>query len=231
DYQNLSNTALMNVFIPNVAVDVLNFILNGALPYHPSALDGSIDASLQYVVKVPVPDRDACNLGFASCLCALIPICWGGNQQFLEYLAQNCAGFLGWGGPGACDNGVDSALTAWLPMDLNGDGIPDFATLNGNEADGSIHLAGHIQKIGQPAITFNGPNIPIHYNTFYQVVDLNGDGLTDFVYENGGVLWGVYSTGGNFTSPVQFGNVSLTGANGDMRVFSPYEYKFHHGPN
>ncbi|WP_367946791.1 RHS repeat-associated core domain-containing protein [Leptospira santarosai] len=231
DYQNLSNTALMNVFIPNVAVDVLNFILNGALPYHPSALDGSIDASLQYVVKVPVPDRNACNLGFASCLCALIPICWGGNQQFLQYLAGNCAGFLGWGGPGACENGVDSALTAWLPMDLNGDGIPDFATLNGNEADGSIHLVGHIQKIGQSAITFNGPNIPIHYNTFYQVVDLNGDGKTDFVYEDNGRLWGVYSTGGNFTSPVQFGNVSVTGANGDMRVFSPYEYKFHYGPN
>ncbi|WP_025179516.1 hypothetical protein [Leptospira interrogans] len=91
-------------------------------------------------------------------------------------------GFLGWGGPGACDNGVDSALTAWIPVDLNGDGISDFATLNGNEADGSIHLVGHIQKIGQSAITFNGPNIPIHYNTFYQAVDLNGDGKKRILY-------------------------------------------------
>uniref|UniRef100_UPI0004AC4232 hypothetical protein n=1 Tax=Leptospira interrogans TaxID=173 RepID=UPI0004AC4232 len=231
DYQNLSSVSNMNVFIPNVAVDVLNFFLNGALPYHPSALDSNIDASLQYVVKTPVPDRGACNLGFASCLCALLTPCWGGNQQFLEYLAGNCAGFLGWGGPGACENGVDSALTAWLPMDLNGDGISDFATLNGNETSGSIHLVGHIQRIGQGVISFNGPNIPIHYNTFYQVVDLNGDGKTDFVYEDNGRLWGIYSTGGNFTSPVQFGNVNLNSSNRDMHVFSPYEYQFRYSPN
>nr|WP_082279092.1 RHS repeat-associated core domain-containing protein [Leptospira interrogans] len=231
DYQNLSSVSNMNVFIPNIAVDAMNFILNGNLPYHPSALDSNIDASLQYVVKVPVPDRNACNIGFASCLCAAIPVCWGGNQHFLEYLAGNCWSFLGWGGLGSCEVGVDSALTAWLPMDLNGDGIVDFATLNGNEANGSIHLVGHIQKIGQPAISFNGPNIPIHYNTFYQVVDLNGDGKTDFVYEDNGRLWGIYSTGGNFTSPVLFGNVNLNSANRDMHVFSPYEYKFHYGPN
>ncbi|WP_138984040.1 FG-GAP repeat domain-containing protein, partial [Leptospira interrogans] len=231
DYQNLSSVSNMNVFIPNIAVDAMNFILNGALPYHPSALDSNIDASLQYVVKVPVPDRNACNIGFASCLCAILPYCWGGNQHFLEYLAGNCWSFLGWGGLGSCEVGVDSALTAWLPMDLNGDGIVDFATLNGNEANGSIHLVGHIQKIGQSAITFNGPNIPIHYNTFYQVVDLNGDGKTDFVYEDNGRLWGIYSTGGNFTSPVLFGNISLDPSNRDMHVFSPYEYRFHYGPN
>ncbi|QOI49818.1 RHS repeat-associated core domain-containing protein [Leptospira interrogans] len=231
DYQNLSSVSNMNVFIPNIAVDAMNFILNGNLPYHPSALDSNIDASLQYVVKVPVPDRNACSLGFASCLCAILPFCWGGNTGFFDYLAGNCLSFLSWGGPGACDNGVDSALTAWLPMDLNGDGIVDFATLNGNEADGSIHLVGHIQRIGQGAITFNGSNIPIHYNTFYQVVDLNGDGKTDFVYEDNGRLWGIYSTGGNFTSPVLFGNVNLNSANRDMHVFSPYEYKFHYGPN
>ncbi|EMO54765.1 RHS repeat-associated core domain-containing protein [Leptospira noguchii] len=230
-YQDLTNRASMNVFIPNIVVDAMNFILNGNLPYHPSALDANIDASLQYIVKVPVPDRNACSLGLASCLCALLPVCWGGNQHFLEYLSGNCWSFMGWGGLGACDFGVDSALTAWLPMDLNGDGITDFATLNGNEADGSIHLVGHIQKIGQPASSFNGPNIPIHYNTFYQVVDLNGDGKTDFVYEDGGRLWGVYSTAGNFSSPVLFGNVSLNSANRDMHVFSPYEYKFHYGPN
>lgn len=230
-YQDLTNRASMNVFVPNIVVDAMNFILNGNLPYHPSALDANIDASLQYVVKVPVPDRGACNIGFASCLCAAIPVCWGGNQHFLEYLAGNCWNFLGWGGPGGCDFGVDSALTAWLPMDLDGDGIPDFATLNGNEADGSIHLVGHIQRIGQPASSFNGPNIPIHYNTFYQVVDLNGDGKTDFVYEDNGKLWGIYSTGGNFSSPVLFGNVSLNSANRDMHVFSPYEYKFRYGPN
>ncbi|WP_078129808.1 SpvB/TcaC N-terminal domain-containing protein, partial [Leptospira alexanderi] len=230
DYQDLSNLASMAVFIPNAAVDFLHFFLNGGLPYHPSALDSNIDASLQYVVKVPVPDRNACNLGFASCLCAALPLCWGGNSGFLNYLAGNCLSFLSWGGPGACDNGVDSALTAWLPMDLNGDGIADFATLNGNETNGSIHLVGHIQRIGQGPVTFNGPNIPIHYNTFYQPVDLNGDGKTDFAYEDGGQLWAVYSTGGNFSSPVVFGNVGLVGANRDMKVFSPYEYRFQYSP-
>ncbi|WP_078131981.1 SpvB/TcaC N-terminal domain-containing protein, partial [Leptospira alexanderi] len=231
DYQTLSNTISLIVFMPNIALDVLNVYFNGGLPYHPSALDSNVDASLQYVVKVPVPDRNACNLGIASCLCAAIPICWGGNGGFFNYLAGNCLSFLSWGGPWACDNGVDSALTAWLPMDLNGDGILDFATLNGNEADGSIHLVGHIQRIGQGPVTFNGPNVPIHYNTFYQPTDLNGDGKTDFVYEDGGQLWAVYSTGGNFSSPVVFGNVNLVGANRDMKVFSPYEYRFQYSPS
>ncbi|EMY76847.1 RHS repeat-associated core domain protein [Leptospira weilii serovar Ranarum str. ICFT] len=231
DYQTLNNTISMAVFMPNIALDILNVYFNGGLPYHPSALDSNVDASLQYVVKVPVPDRNACNLGFASCLCAALPVCWGGNMGFFDYLAGNCLSFLSWGGPGACDNGVDSALTAWLPMDLNGDGITDFATLNGNETNGSIHLVGHIQRIGQGPVTFNGPNIPIHYNTFYQPVDLNGDGKTDFVYEDGGTLWGVYSTGGNFSSPVAFGNVSLVGANRDMKTFSPYEYRFQYSPS
>ncbi|EMJ59829.1 RHS repeat-associated core domain-containing protein [Leptospira sp. P2653] len=231
DYQTLSNTISMSVFIPNIALDILNVYFGGGLPYHPSALDSNVDASLQYIVKTPVPDRNACNLGFASCLCAAIPICWGGNGGFFNYLAGNCLSFLSWGGPGACDNGVDSALTAWLPMDLNGDGTSDFATLNGNEADGSIHLVGHIQRIGQGPNTFNGPNIPIHYNTFYQPVDLNGDGKTDFAYEDGGRLWAVYSTGGNFSSPVVFGNVGLVGANRDMKIFSPYEYRFQYSPS
>ncbi|EMN91998.1 hypothetical protein BUQ74_16770 [Leptospira weilii serovar Heyan] len=231
DYQTLSNTISMSVFIPNIALDILNVYFNGGLPYHPSALDSNVDASLQYIVKTPVPDRNACNLGIASCLCAAIPICWGGNGGFFNYLAGNCLSFLSWGGPGACDNGVDSALTAWLPMDLNGDGTLDFATLNGNEADGSIHPVGHIQRIGQGPNTFNGPNIPIHYNTFYQPVDLNGDGKTDFAYEDGGRLWAVYSTGGSFSSPVVFGNVNLVGANRDMKVFSPYEYRFQYSPS
>ncbi|WP_061235395.1 RHS repeat-associated core domain-containing protein [Leptospira weilii] len=231
DYQTLSNTISMAVFMPNVALDILNVYFNGGLPYHPSALDSNVDASLQYIVKTPVPDRNACNVGTASCLCAALPFCWGGNTGFFDYLAGNCLSFLSWGGPGACDNGVDSALTAWLPMDLNGDGITDFATLNGNETDGSIHLVGHIQRIGQGPVTFNGPNIPIHYNTFYQPVDLNGDGKTDFAYEDGGQLWAVYSTGGNFSSPVVFGNVGLVGANRDMHVFSPYEYRFRYSPS
>uniref|UniRef100_UPI000AF7964E SpvB/TcaC N-terminal domain-containing protein n=1 Tax=Leptospira alstonii TaxID=28452 RepID=UPI000AF7964E len=231
DYQTLSNTISMAVFMPNIALDILNVYFNGGLPYHPSALDSNVDASLQYIVKVPVPDRNACNLGFASCLCAALPLCWGGNAGFFNYLAGNCLSFLSWGGPGACDNGVDSALTAWLPMDLNGDGILDFATLNGNETNGSIHLVGHIQRIGQGPVTFNGPNIPIHYNTYYQPVDLNGDGKTDFAYEDGGQLWAVYSTGGNFSSPVAFGNVSLAGSNRDMKVFSPYEYRFQYSPS
>ncbi|MBM9500719.1 hypothetical protein JWG44_10725 [Leptospira sp. 201903071] len=231
DYQVFTDTTTMNVFIPNIAVDFLNVFFNTSLPYHPSALDTNIDASLQYVVKVPVPDRNACNLGLASCLCALLVPCWGGNQGFFEYLAGNCAGFLGWGGPDACVNGVNSALTAWLPMDLNGDGISDFVAINGTEETGSIHLTGHIQRIGQNPSTFTSWNIPIHYNTFYQPVDLNGDGKTDFAYEDGGKLWGIYSNGSSFSAPVLFGNVSLAGANRNMSIFSPYEYRFHYGPN
>ncbi|PJZ29480.1 RHS repeat-associated core domain-containing protein [Leptospira kmetyi] len=231
DYMNRSEDYGMEVYIPDAIMDIVNVYFNSTLPYHPTKKDTNVDIKMQYVVKMPVPDRNACNGGIASCLCAILPQCTGGNAHFWEFVAGNCASFNGWGGVNGCLNGIDTALVTWIPLDINGDGTSDFVALNGDERTNSIHLSGNILKVGSPASSnINSVSLPIHYNTFYQAVDLNGDGKTDFAYEDGGKLWVVYSLGSSFSSPVQFGNVNMDGANRNMTSFSPYEYQFQYSP-
>lgn len=227
DSVNRSNLFPMNVFIPDAILDIANVYFNQELPYHPTAKDINVDLDMQYVVRMPVPDRNACNLGLAACLCALYLPCTGGNPDVFAYVAGACASFGGWGGINGCLYGNDAALVAWVPMDINGDGISDFVSLNGVESSGSVHLSANILRAGAPSSgNINSANLPIYYNTYFQTADLNGDGRTDFAYESGGKLWAVYSTGGGFSSPVIFGNVNIDGAVRNMTQFSPYEYKF-----
>ncbi|PJZ51235.1 RHS repeat-associated core domain-containing protein [Leptospira adleri] len=228
---NRSNLGTMPVFVPDFLLDIANVFFNQELPYHPSYLDSNVDLAMQFIVKMPVPDRNACNAGLASCLCAIIPMCTGGNPAFFNYVATNCAAFQGWGGVNGCLNGIDSALVAWVSMDVNGDNISDFATLNGDQNNGSIHLSGNLIQANGTSVAFaDSANLPIYYNTFYQAVDLNGDGKTDFAYEYNGNLWVIYSNGNSFSSPTQFSNVNMDGAVRNMTVFSPYEYQYQYSP-
>ncbi|MBW0434984.1 VCBS repeat-containing protein [Leptospira yasudae] len=227
DSVNRSNLFPMSVYIPDAIMDIANVYFNQELPYHPSAKDINVDIEMQYVVRMPVPDRNACNLGLAACICAAYLPCTGGNPDVFAYVAGACVAFGGWGGINGCLNGNDAALVAWVPMDINGDGIGDFVSLNGVESSGSVHLSANILRAGSPSSgNINSANLPIYYNTYFQAVDLNGDGRTDFAYESGGKLWAVYSSGGGFSSPVQFGNVNMDGAVRNMTQFSPYEYQF-----
>ncbi|MCG6167536.1 RHS repeat-associated core domain-containing protein [Leptospira sanjuanensis] len=227
DSVNRSNLFPMSVYIPDAIMDIANVYFNQELPYHPTAKDINVDLDMQYVVRMPVPDRNACNLGLAACLCAAYLPCTGGNPDVFAYVAGACVSFGGWGGINGCLNGNDAALVAWIPMDINGDGIGDFVSLNGVESSGSVHLSANILRAGSPSSgNINSANLPIYYNTYFQTADLNGDGRTDFGYESGGKLWAVYSTGSGFSSPVVFGNVNIDGAVRNMTQFSPYEYKF-----
>ncbi|WP_061236523.1 RHS repeat-associated core domain-containing protein [Leptospira santarosai] len=224
---NRTNTNAITVFIPDAIMDIANVYFNQELPYHPTALDTNVNLDMQYVIKMPVPDRNACNFGMAACLCAAIPVCALANAPLYAFMASSCLSFGGWGGINGCMNGNDTALVAWIPMDLNGDGIGDFVSLNGVESSGSVHLSANILRAGSPSSgNINSANLPIYYNTYFQTADLNGDGRTDFAYESGGKLWAVYSTGSGFSSPVVFGNVNVDGAVRNMTQFSPYEYKF-----
>ncbi|TGM05941.1 hypothetical protein EHQ76_06635 [Leptospira barantonii] len=227
DTVNRSNLFPMSVFIPDAIMDIANVYYNQELPYHPTALDSNVNIEMQYVVKTPVPDRNACNFGAAACLCAAFPACALANIGLQSFMVSSCLSFGGWGGINGCLNGNDSALVAWVPMDINGDGISDFVSLNGVESSGSVHLSANILRAGSASSgNINSVNLPIYYNTYFQAVDLNGDGKTDFAYESGGKLWAVYSTGGGFSNPVIFGNVNMDGAVRNMTQFSPYEYKF-----
>ncbi|PJZ27874.1 RHS repeat-associated core domain-containing protein [Leptospira kmetyi] len=227
DSVNRSNLFPMSVFIPDAIMDIANVYYNQELPYHPTALDSNVNIEMQYVVKMPVPDRNACNFGAAACLCAAFPACALANIGLQSFMVSSCLSFGGWGGINGCLNGNDSALVAWVPMDINGDGISDFVSLNGVESSGSVHLSANILRAGSASSgNINSVNLPIYYNTYFQAVDLNGDGKTDFAYESGGKLWAVYATGGGFSNPVIFGNVNMDGAVRNMTQFSPYEYKF-----
>ncbi|WP_146036902.1 SpvB/TcaC N-terminal domain-containing protein, partial [Leptospira inadai] len=179
---------------------------------------------MQYLVNQPVPDRFSCNIGTGACICAALPVCYGYNPSIFNDLAFTCQAFGGWDGINGCAYGIPTALTSWLPADLDGDGVLDFIALTGT--DGAVTL--HARTINASGgTTFPASTtLPIFYNTYYSLSDINGDGKSDFVYESGGTLWAIYSRGASFSSPVQFSNVSLKAADRNMTVFDPYEYIF-----
>lgn len=226
---NLNTTlSALNLFVPSGLLLYANLMFQNPLPTQPAASEKRMADYLQYAMRMPVPERDSCNLGPAACLCAAYAPCWGGNQVFFENLVSLCLDYNNWGGPTYCASGIDSGLTNWMPMDLDGDGLMDFAAVVGSETNNSIRLRAFPLKNGNIDSTnsFLSPAVPLHYNTFSQAVDLDGDGRTDFAYESGGKLTVIYSKSTSFSSATTFSNVSIPAANRNMTVFSPYSYYF-----
>lgn len=226
---NLNTTlSTLNLFVPSGLLLYANLMFQNPLPTQPTATEKRMADYLQYAMKMPVPERDSCNLGPAACLCAAYAPCWGGNQVFFENLVSLCLDYNNWGGPTYCASGISSGLTNWMPMDLDGNGLMDFAAVVGSESSSSIRLRAFPLKNGSidSSNSFLSPVIPLHYNTFSQAVDLDGDGRTDFAYESGGKLTVIYSKSTSFSSATSFSNVSIPAANRNMTVFAPYSYYF-----
>ncbi|WP_244937164.1 RHS repeat-associated core domain-containing protein [Leptospira selangorensis] len=219
-------TSTVNLFVPSWALAIANLYFGNPMPSQPTATEKRLAGYLQYAMHIPVPDRDVCNNGASACLCAAYAPCWGGNPDFFALLASTCLDYNNWGGPNYCASGVDSGLTYWTPLDLDGDGILEFASVVGSENANTIRL--RAWKVQNGAIDPNGsilsPILPIHYNTYFQTVDLDGDGRTDFAYESGGKLSVIYSQSNSFSSPVSFSNVVIPAASRNMQAFRPYTY-------
>ncbi|TGK02798.1 hypothetical protein EHQ53_12470 [Leptospira langatensis] len=228
---NLNSTVSnVNLFVPSGLLLYANLLFGNPLPTQPTATDKRLADYLQYAMHIPVPDRESCNSGPSACLCAAYAPCWSGNVGFFNYLASLCLDYNNWGGPTYCASGIDSGLTYWTPMDLDGNGILDFASVVGSETNNSIRLrAWTVQNGGiDPNASFLSPILPLHYNTFFQAADLDGDGRTDFAFENGGKLNVIYSQANSFSSPSSFSNVVIPAANRNMKSFAPYSYFFEH---
>lgn len=221
-------TSSINLFVPSALLMYANFYFGNPLPTQPTATEKRIATYLQYAMKYPVPDRDACNNGASACLCAAYAPCWGGNPNFFAILASLCLDYNNWGGPNYCASGITSGLTYWTPMDLDGNGILDFASIVGSESSNSIRLRAWKVQNGtvDPNGSYLSPVLPLHYNTFFQTVDLDGDGRTDFAYESAGKLNVIYSQSNSFSNPVSFSNVSIPVASQNMQAFRPYSYYY-----
>ncbi|TGK20300.1 hypothetical protein EHO61_05300 [Leptospira fluminis] len=216
-----------DVFIPNPNVLLSQTSPQNNLPEFPIPSPSTkIVTGMQYTVQIPVSDRNSCNIGLLACACILYAPCWHYDPIYQGNLQIACSTYNAWGGYNSCTYGVKAALTGWLQMDVNGDGVLDFVALTGDEMTGTIHLSATPIKYNGIPTTFTSSSIPIHYNTFYSVADIDGNGMTDFVYENGGTLWVVYSYGTSFSSPQNFSNVSLNTINGSLTSFNPYMYVY-----
>lgn len=226
---NLNTTlSSLNLFVPSGLLLYVNLLFMNPFPTQASATEARLADCLQYAMHMPIPERDSCNTGPAACLCAAYAPCWGGNPHFFENLVSVCLDYNNWGGPMYCASGIDSGLTNWMSMDLDGDGMLDFASVVGSETNNSIRLRAFPLKNGvvDSSMSFLSPELPLHYNTFSQAADLNGDGRTDFAFESGGKLNVIYSQSNSFTAPTSFGNVNIPAANRNMTVFAPYSYYF-----
>ncbi len=106
-------------------------------------------------------------------------------------------------------------MYGFFPMDMNGDGKTDFAYLTdagSNEFFKTFSL-GVYYNLAEPHVTtakFLG-SIPISYNSFKSIADIDGDGKTDFLF--GGLTDGklnvAFSNGNGFNTPVVMSNVNL----------------------
>ncbi|WP_415751841.1 RHS repeat-associated core domain-containing protein [Leptospira wolffii] len=223
-----STSSLVNVFVPSGLLLYANLLFQNPLPSEPSAQDRKIADYLQYVMHMPVPERDSCNIGPAACICAAYAPCWGGNADFFNQLVSSCLDYNNWGGPQYCSGGIEAGLTNWMQLDANGDGLIDFASVVGSETFNNIRL--RVWTVSEGKVdsdkSFLSPVLPLHYNTFSRTVDLDGDGRTDFAYENGGKLNAILSKGTYFSDPKSFSNVNIPAANRNMTVFAPYSYLY-----
>ncbi|EPG68030.1 RHS repeat-associated core domain protein [Leptospira wolffii serovar Khorat str. Khorat-H2] len=224
-YRTLSFTQTYNGFSPQ-----MNYILGllvqfYSIPISPNPIDYNYNGYMQFVTNIPIIDRNICTNGLVSCLCGYVitggclSVAWGNFKQA-------CDEYLSSGGATNCANGVESGLVNWPSLDLDGDGILDFASLGGKDLGDGVSIYGLPIKSGGNSAVIKGSKLPIYYNTFSRTVDLDGDGKTDFAFEKNGKLSAVFSKGISFSAVTDFSNVSLDSANRSMQSFNPYEYLF-----
>ncbi|WP_272535604.1 SpvB/TcaC N-terminal domain-containing protein, partial [Leptospira sp. GIMC2001] len=156
--------------------------------------------STEGVGRYPIKDRKTCDWGVIACVCAaVVPGC---HTEVINY----CGQFLFFGGFDSCQNGINAPIAMVIPTDINGDGITEYSRLLGRmDASMALHVHDETGAFGDTVL----PNLPIRYNTYMDVADIDGDGRTDFVYAFGGKLHVAFSEGTYLSSPLVFHHVAL----------------------
>src|SRR5690606_7619957 len=141
-----------------------------------------------------------CDLGTIACLCyALVPACY-------PEVIDHCGQFVFFGGLDSCLNGITAPVPMTMPTDMNGDGILEYSRLLGRmDTAMALHVREEQGRFADTVL----PNLPIHYNTYTDLADIDGDGRTDFIYAFAGKLHVAFSEGTYYSSPIAFNHVSL----------------------
>jgi YD repeat-containing protein len=184
-------TSLGEIYL-NVAQDAVT---------SPKNNDGEFqNMSTEGVGRFPLKDRKACDWGVIACICAaVVPGC---HAEVINY----CGNFLFFGGFDACQNGINSPVAMAIATDINGDGISEYSRLLGRmDSTMSLHIHDELGSFGDTVLA----NLPIRYNTYMEVADVDGDGRTDFAYAFGGKLHVAFSEGTYLSNPVAFNHVAL----------------------
>jgi RHS repeat-associated protein len=97
-------------------------------------------------------------------------------------------------------------------MDMNGDGLPDRVLTGGIQLNNGVHGFGPYQTTWNYSIDPGLVNVDLGCYT-KQLMDMNGDGLPDFVFANGGSTYTVFfNTGRGFDgSGVTWSGINTSG--------------------
>ncbi|MCW7498431.1 hypothetical protein ND860_17980 [Leptospira levettii] len=156
--------------------------------------------------------RQACDIGVVACLCTAFPGC-------PDFVFGYCGQYLIFNADG-CDNGVVSPSKVLIPTDLDGDGVAEFSRLLGRMDNNQVFLKTDDLKNNRSA---ESPRFPIKYNTFFTLADIDGDGTTDFLFEQNSKLHISFSNGSGLTSPIAYSNINLNPSSQNYRLTQNYQ--------
>ncbi|GBF44543.1 RHS repeat-associated core domain protein [Leptospira ellinghausenii] len=156
--------------------------------------------------------RQACDVGVVACLCTAFPGC-------PDFAFAYCGQYVIFSADG-CNNGVVSPGKVLMPTDLDGDGIAEFSRLLGRMDNDQVFLKTDDLKNNRST---ESPRFPIKYNTFFTLADIDGDGTTDFLFEQNSKLNISFSNGSGLTNPIAYSNITLNPASQNYRLTQNYQ--------
>ncbi|MCE9499586.1 MAG: FG-GAP-like repeat-containing protein, partial [Leptospira sp.] len=191
-------------------------------------LPGGTGIDLDLKFKSALVDSSPCGTGDAACLCTLSGPCMAGWSQAQSICAQYAFANIIYGYSQSqsdmCHNGIQNKIKYTAAVDIDGDGKTDFARLVGDEANNSIRIKVRRDLAGSNADTDSGFNVPFHYNIFYSFADINGDGKTDFAFQDGNNKLAVaFGNGSAFNSPVAMNQITLDTRQTDISTWGGHK--------
>ncbi|WP_165782232.1 RHS repeat-associated core domain-containing protein [Leptospira brenneri] len=155
----------------------------------------------EFIARVPLgnKNRPACDLGFISCIWSTL---YPKTNPWVDAFCLDYAFFS----HEYCLHGSPMPNKVTLPTDIDGDGISEYTRILGRADLNQAYLKTNDFKNNS---TSASPIFPMKYNTYFDLADIDGDGRTDFLFEEDGVLYVSYSDGVSLGNPTRYSNVYL----------------------